>query len=374
MPGHGLFALAFGPDLPSHGTRVEVELGAAALRFRSAEGVRHEVQYESLSSHPGGWRGDGLQLEWSVAAGTYLLSFTEAAAADRLEATAPRALQSRLHIWRREQVRARGRLRRGLLVAAALVSAPFLIVGWLLLNGERIAALAVRRIPVEWEVELGQQIAAGVWSEEREHPAGAATAALASICRQLLDQVETPFPIHCHLVENDAANAFAVPGGTIVVWTGLVRSSERAEELAGVVAHEIQHVVQRHSMTALVRAMGLRAALTLLFDSSGALGNLVAEMAASMGELRFSRTQEREADAEALRMLRAAGIDPRGLGDFFARLAVTTREPPPFLSTHPSSRERASRIAAESGSFRALSIDWGAVQADLEPAPAPVAP
>jgi predicted Zn-dependent protease len=132
----------------------------------------------------------------------------------------------------------------------------------------------------------------------------------------------------------------------VVVFTGLLKATASAEELAGVLAHEMQHVVRQHSMRALVRDMGWRATLSLLLGGTGPLGDATAAMVERLGGLRFSRQQETEADTEGVRLLEAAGIDPRGMATFFEKLADRGGEPPAFLSTHPASADRARRIRA----------------------------
>jgi predicted Zn-dependent protease len=141
--------------------------------------------------------------------------------------------------------------------------------------------------------------------------------------------------------------------------------------VAGVLAHEVQHVVLRHSVRAAVRDLGWRATLGLVFGSSPDL-RAVSALAGQLGTLRFSRQQEAEADERGVQLLIRAGIDSHGLASFFERLDRATGEVPAFLSTHPSSGDRARRVRELSGSFTAapLGYDWSAVQADLKRAPA----
>src|SRR5262249_60163573 len=117
--------------------------------------------------------------------------------------------------------------------------------------------------------------------------------------------------------------------------------------------------------------LGWQAPLGLVFGSSADL-RAVSAIAGQLGTLRFSRQQEAEADERGVQLLMRAGIDPHGLASFFERLNRTTGEVPAFLSTHPSSGDRARRVRELAGSFTGppLACDWRAVQADLDSAPA----
>ena len=149
-------------------------------------------------------------------------------------------------------------------------------------------------------------------------------------------------------------NAFAMPGGFIGIHTGLLLAAQSESELAGVMAHEISHVTQRHiarqvfqsrhlSLASMV-AMGL--ALLAARSNSQVAGAAVAttEAGAISAQLAFSRDYEREADRVGFETLRKAGFDVRGMGAFFERLQRASRlyenNATAYLRTHPLSGER----------------------------------
>jgi predicted Zn-dependent protease len=129
----------------------------------------------------------------------------------------------------------------------------------------------------------------------------------------------------------------------------LLERTERAEELAGVLAHELQHVLHRHVTRALVQHASTGLLITALTgDVTGALGYGL-EAARTLGRLRYSRQAEEEADADGLRMMVAAGVDPAGMLTFFEKLRKSEKEVPKaltYLSTHPSSEHRLARLRA----------------------------
>jgi predicted Zn-dependent protease len=182
------------------------------------------------------------------------------------------------------------------------------------------------------------------------------------------------------VVANDEVNAFALPGGRIVVWTGLVAHAESAEQIAGVLAHEIAHVERRHGLRNVVYRAGLVLGLRLLvaiflgvdLDGFTALATDAAALAMAND---YSQGQESEADADAVLRMHAAGLDPTALAGFFRVMSRTGVGDLPaiasWLSTHP---DHASRIAAMEAQARALppstprplEVDLDAARAALE--------
>ena len=171
-----------------------------------------------------------------------------------------------------------------------------------------------------------------------------------------------------YIAEDAAINAFAIPGGYVVVNTGLIQAADSAEEVAGVLAHEVQHVELRHTLKNLVHSLGLRAALALALGdiSGGALG----DVAATLSELKFSRDLESEADQRGLAALRQASIAPQGMVTFFSKLHKQEKgaAPPALLSTHPASDNRMRTLQdmiGQQGNWPAqpLPYDWTAIKA-----------
>jgi Zn-dependent protease with chaperone function len=137
------------------------------------------------------------------------------------------------------------------------------------------------------------------------------------------------------------ANAFALPGGTVVVTDELVALAEHDDELAAVIAHELGHLQNRHGMRAVLQALGVGAL------AAGALGDFdgagIATAAPLLLQLQYSRGFEREADAFAAEVLGEAGIDAGALGRMLARMEASQpagSELPAYLSTHPPTEER----------------------------------
>jgi predicted Zn-dependent protease len=140
-------------------------------------------------------------------------------------------------------------------------------------------------------------------------------------------------------------NAFAAPGGYMVVMSGLIERSDGPEELAGVMAHEMGHIVHRHSVKALLRAYGFGLITKLLVGGFSSDVGTVADAGGLLLALRHSRDAEREADRTALELLDATGMRADGLARFFGRLldeqgGKDGAQQMGVFSTHPPTKER----------------------------------
>lgn len=251
----------------------------------------------------------------------------------------------------------------GVAACAALVwiALPF-AAGW-----------TARQIPVAWEEALGERVwqqmrrllAAAEQDGMRQCAAPEGGAALARLVERLAREAQAPYRFRVTVIDIETANALALPGGRIVLFRGLIDSARQADEVAGVLAHEMAHIVRRHGTQALVRHMGLRALFGLVLGDvwAGPLGG----MSETLLQLSYSREAEAEADRVGLALLSAARIRADGLAAFFERLAREGADLPPglrFLATHPSHESRAELFAAARGGGPAMSADdWAALRA-----------
>ncbi len=186
------------------------------------------------------------------------------------------------------------------------------------------------------------------------------------------------------IIDDPTINAFAGPGGYIGVHTGLILAARSESELAGVLAHEIGHITQRHLYRAFDAARKLSlplAAATLVAILLGAATGSDAGIAALAGlqagavqqQINFTRANEQEADRVAIPTLAGAGFDPRAMPDFFERLEQSSRyygsQIPEFLRTHPvtTSRIADTRGRAEQYAYHPVqdSLQFGLVRAKL---------
>lgn len=239
-------------------------------------------------------------------------------------------------------------------------------------------------LPDKTRIALGKEVIDDMAGQRRqcETPAG----------RQALDRLTKRLsaaagPVHDFKIvvsDWDLLNAFAAPGEQIVLARGLIDKAETPDELAGVLAHEMGHGIERHPETSIVRNLGLAAALQLLVGG----GSLVSA-GAYLAQLSYSRSAEREADVHALRILKDAGIAAQGLGQFFRRVMAIETETPiggalskiEVLRSHPMTTERIATVEASPGYPATPALDagdWAALKgicaASAKPKPASPSP
>ena len=160
---------------------------------------------------------------------------------------------------------------------------------------------------------------------------------------------------HIKVVDTDDVNAFALPGGFLYVNRGLISIADTESELAGVMGHEIGHVVGRHGAKSLSRQYGLQILTGLIVGRDPSVSRQIAAQFAgiggTLGMFHYSREAEREADALGVQELYDAGIDPDGIAKFFEKLMSLHESEPSGLSslfsTHPPSSERVQNARAD---------------------------
>ncbi len=205
---------------------------------------------------------------------------------------------------------------------------------------------------VEQDIELGRQSAAEV---ERQVPL-LNDQTVASYVQQLGAKLAAratghKFPYSFKVIAARDINAFALPGGFIYVNAGAIAAARNEGELAGVIAHEINHVALRHGTNQASKAYLAKAGLNILRTLAGGSPDLdqaisvIGGAGANMVFLRFSRTAERQADLEGARLMAESGYDPRDMAAFFQTIqSQDGQRAPEFLSDHPDPGNRINSI------------------------------
>ncbi|HLP43117.1 MAG TPA: M48 family metallopeptidase [Fibrobacteria bacterium] len=171
------------------------------------------------------------------------------------------------------------------------------------------------------------------------------------------------------LVVRDSSekNAFAFPGGSIVIYTGMLRMLESQEEWLGLLAHEGAHVYLRHGMRGVVRGSLLAFGASVVFGDLSGMGTLLADNAGTLANLSYGRKQEAAADRFAIERLRANGYDATGLASLFHKLLDQKSLPgwAEFLSTHPSTESRIRALGGKKtgpGKVLLTAEEWAAMR------------
>jgi predicted Zn-dependent protease len=190
-------------------------------------------------------------------------------------------------------------------------------------------------VPWSWEQKLGNAINSDFRKEKPYNPQ--ADALLQRLVKRIypVNPDDSDFSIEVNVVKNPVINAYATLGGKIYLNSGLLKKAESPEEIAGVLAHEIEQVHRRHIMEGALVHLFTTEGIHLIFGDSGS----AAGFADYFLRMDFTRSQETQADEGGLRRLQKARVSNHGFKRFFERMEKD--EPSSvFLSDHPSNRER----------------------------------
>jgi predicted Zn-dependent protease len=214
-------------------------------------------------------------------------------------------------------------------------------------------------VSVDEEIEIGQQANAQVRKEVAELRDTQVAAYVRGIGRRLAERAPGPkYPYSFSVADYREINAFALPGGPVWIHRGVLHAATNESQVAGVLAHEVAHIAQRHAASHLTKAIMANLGLGLLgavLGNGGGAGaaQTAAAFLANGIFLKFSRDDEREADAVGLQLLRRAGWDGRGMVELFEILQRESKRNPRsvevFFSSHPSPQDRIARLQAEAG-------------------------
>lgn len=324
----------------AHREPVTIAVTAAGLHVTRHDGSSFQWPFEEIRRVPPLHRAERIRLERGADLPESLVA-TEDGLLEAVRAVAPQAAR---RLGKRVVLDPAARATAAKISLGAVALAAIYLWGL-----PALATFVAGRVPVTWEENLGRGVVARAVPPAKRCSDPEQQAALDAILARLAATVpESPYRFTLIVADDSVINAFAAPGGYLVVNLGLLRATKTPEELAGVLAHELQHVLLRHSTRAMAREIPLRIAVAALFGGD-ALGAWAGRAAGTLGALRYQRTDELEADREGLALLQAARVDARGMVDFFETLAAQGREAPglaTYLSSHPHT---ADRIAALQG-------------------------
>ncbi len=239
--------------------------------------------------------------------------------------------------WRR--IRNSGK--RELHLAVSLVIAAVVVIGLLLggiYYGLSFAASAIAKlVPLSTEETLGRAALESLAPRSKRCLDPAITRIAETLRATLPD---SPYTFRIYVANDPTMNAFAAPGGYIVIFRGLLDKTRKPEQAAAVLAHEMQHVEHRHSVKGMLRGVSIWLALALL---TGDPTDTLAAIAGNLGSLHYQRADEQQADRDGLEMLIDAGIDPQAMVGMLELLDQISGDMPraaKYLSSHPLTGDR----------------------------------
>ena len=265
--------------------------------------------------------------------------------------------------------------RNGWMLWAGLLGGVIVVGLGLFASIQTLSHRLVGFIPIEADVTLGEYVGPQMSKEGPEVTDDAIVQPVQQIVDQITANIEEEWNFDVHVIDADIQNAYALPGGYIVVYTGLIADTERPEQLAGVLAHEIAHVTERHGMARILEAAGMALVVDMVIGNVEGMIAFGAELFSASAVNAYSRDAETDADVKGLTLLVDAGIDPAGMVEFFQIMEQEEDEVteliPLWMRSHPEHEERIVVLQASIGGlplkdYQPLDMDWDAVKAAVE--------
>ena len=198
-------------------------------------------------------------------------------------------------------------------------------------------------IPVSIEKQVGQYVIDEVFPSRIVCKTDAGEQALEKLVSRLVPP-DSEYVFQVEVVDSGLVNAIAFPGGNILIFRGLLEKSPSADAVAGVLAHEMQHVFQRHGTENLLNQVALSGLFKLLTVEANAIAETLFAGVRTLSLLKYTRELETEADALALQLLYQAGVDPVEMLAMFQVLKNHSSSLPESISTHPDMSSRMEKL------------------------------
>lgn len=229
------------------------------------------------------------------------------------------------------------------------------------LSVDAFVDMALTHIPARFETMIGDHVLKNYREQHVLEESGPEVERVRGIVDRLVRHVGATvpnaqtYPYKVYVERTDDVNAFAMPGGNVIVLTGLLDRAKNDSEVAGVLGHEIGHVVRRHTLRSTLHRVGLIACINLLFQGQGAEEAVWLSRLVNLDDLRFSRDDEADADKVGVRLAAAADYDPNGIVSFFEKVIqmrtgagkLLDSKSFEFISSHPCTPDRIKHMQAE---------------------------
>lgn len=232
-----------------------------------------------------------------------------------------------------------------------------------------LAVKVVENMPISYDEELGEYVYEKL-SENMEIDSFETV-----LVNEYAEKINfnTEYPIQIYVVKDETVNAFALPGGYVVIYEGILKKMQHKEELAALLAHEVSHVNHRHSIKAIAKSLSSYLFLSIITSDVNGITSVIVSNADMFHSLTYSRSLEEEADSEGLKILYDNKIDQNGFVYLFETLekehgGVGEIE---LLSTHPLTADRigkAKTAAAQQKNYldrEDLGMTWDKIKSRL---------
>ena len=229
-----------------------------------------------------------------------------------------------------------------ILFQGTVILSVFLISIYCLTQINWVKIFHFEQITLDTEEKLGDVLLEMVLKTEDEIKTPSVYNALDSILTHVCGKNDIPKDqIKFHIVRKDEINAFAMPNGHLIVYSGLIINADNQEEFTGVLCHELAHIEQNHVMKKLLSEMGLSALVSLTTGNASPV--IMKEALKKLSSLTYERGLEKEADLKAVDYMIKAGVNPNSFANFLFKQSLNENEDSQYIkwaSSHPDSKDR----------------------------------
>ena len=323
--------LLFGAGLPTAGiaTRCYVK-----PEFINVDFQQLKVAFSNIKATVGGFDHNQLQLHWQVGTQTFMLMPANTAAEKALHAALPVSAIIGLKSWK-TNTKAQSMVWNTIMYGAGLIALLSVLFVW---KYDNVMTWIASKISMETEKKIGDSVLKALKLQGNLLEKGAAVDAVKKVGNQMTQG--SRYHYQWFVVQDDAINAFAVPSGIIFVNSGLLKKADSANELAAVLAHEVQHVERRHALKNMLNSAGVASVFLMVLGDANAVMLVIAQQVSTQY---FSRQVESEADLKGAELLNQKHINASGMVSFFKKMDTAYKnkdETPEWLSSHPETLAR----------------------------------
>ena len=268
-------------------------------------------------------------------------------------------------------------------ITVLIIAVPLLVV----FNIDLLSGVVAGQIPASWEEGLGKSTFGQYQIENEIMDDESAEVLLSPLIDPMVEAANSDrYEFRFYISDDKSLNAFALPGGYVVIHSGLILRADTAEELLGVVAHEISHVTEQHGIRNIISTASIYLIVSALIGDVNGILAMIASASPLLLNQSYSRKFEAAADKKGYALLEASNINPRGLSDFFEKIMEEEKEMLEmiendttrslikgtlgFLSSHPATEERIDNLRAmwenSHGSYRDLGESFKQLKTAVE--------
>lgn len=352
----------FSDQLPGKRAGATLRLGFDGIEATTLDGQRFTLPYATCELEQGGASG---KMIFCHAPDRSLTIFTEDKSfLSSLQHAGGIQISSRVTKLTGDRQRERAKSRQWILAVLFFV----LVLGYGAYRGFGMAsARAIDALPISIDQKIGALAMESMPLQGKKVVDPVLVKAVEEMVSRLSPHAGDPeMTFDITLVDAPIVNAYCLPGGKIVLYTGLLNAADSPEQVAGVLAHEMAHATERHGLKRIANSLGIVVGVNLLLGDVSGLVAVAVELAQHGVLTSHGREQETESDVEAVRMMGAAGLNPLALAEFFAILEKEEGDVPgalAWMSSHPQLTERQQEIRKRTEKLGTLqlkpfALDW----------------